>query len=423
MAVSKVVLGNQTVMDITDSTVDAGSLLAGKKAYGANGEAVNGSLVVSDRIRWNEAKTSVKKNFIKKSTLDYIKSINIVGTWSGNTFVKNGITWTVNDDGTISATGTASSDSFLYLSGQNNIAFSLESGDYIITGCPSEGSTSKYRVEYTFFASDESNIYSRDIGEPVQVTLPQEREAQVICYISNGYAISESLVFKPMIRLASIKDDTYVPYIPDNVELKTLADTKANKSGDTFTGQIKTSFRQSVATGAIQSAANTVSDLCDELRYSSGCMGSVQLTSDYTKNGVIIKSGWYNYLWIPHRSGGVNGAASGDNTNFGTLILTMMTGNDGINTPKYIIRFSAGSICELIHLCPMYFDQTATTSTTDPTTYTFTDARITANSVIDVYTDIFGVYPSSVVASAGTCTVTFPKQDTAQSMTCRIYIK
>lgn len=71
----------------------------------------------------------------------------------------------------------------------------------------------------------------------------------------------------------------------------------------------------------------------------------------------------------------------------------------------------------------VYLDQTATLSTTDPTTYTFTDARITADSVIDVYADIFGVYPSSVVASAGTCTVTFPKQDTAQSMTCRIYIK
>lgn len=219
MAVSKVVLGNQTVMDITDSNVDAGSLLAGKKAYGANGEAIHGSLIVSDRIRWNEAKTSVKKNLIKKSTIDYIKSVNTNGTWSENTFVKNGITWTINNDGTISATGTASSDSFLYLSAQSNIAFSLESGDYIITGCPNEGSTSKYRVEYAFFASGESNIYSRDTGEPVQVTLPQEREAQVICYISNGYAISEPLVFKPMIRLASIEDDTYVPYIPDNVEL------------------------------------------------------------------------------------------------------------------------------------------------------------------------------------------------------------
>lgn len=71
----------------------------------------------------------------------------------------------------------------------------------------------------------------------------------------------------------------------------------------------------------------------------------------------------------------------------------------------------------------IYLDQTATLSTTDPTTYTFTDAKITADSVIDPYADIFGVYPSSVVASAGTCTVTFPKQDTAQSMTCRIYIK
>lgn len=68
-------------------------------------------------------------------------------------------------------------------------------------------------------------------------------------------------------------------------------------------------------------------------------------------------------------------------------------------------------------------EQTATTSTSANTVYTFTDARITANNVVDVYTNIFGVSPSNIVLANGSCTVTFPAQSSAQSMTCKIYVK
>lgn len=47
MAVNKVVFGNTTVMDITDSTVDSDTLLTGTKAYGANGDPVIGGVVKS----------------------------------------------------------------------------------------------------------------------------------------------------------------------------------------------------------------------------------------------------------------------------------------------------------------------------------------------------------------------------------------
>ena len=66
---------------------------------------------------------------------------------------------------------------------------------------------------------------------------------------------------------------------------------------------------------------------------------------------------------------------------------------------------------------------TQTLSTSADTTYTFTSSLITTSSVIDVYTDIFGINPSNVVVTNGQCVVTFPKQSTAQSMTCRIYVK
>ena len=50
MAVNKVEYGNQVVIDISDSTVDANSLLAGLKAYGADGEPITGRLRLAYHI-------------------------------------------------------------------------------------------------------------------------------------------------------------------------------------------------------------------------------------------------------------------------------------------------------------------------------------------------------------------------------------
>jgi len=70
-----------------------------------------------------------------------------------------------------------------------------------------------------------------------------------------------------------------------------------------------------------------------------------------------------------------------------------------------------------------YMEYSQTLSTSADTVYTFTNAAITANSAVDVYTNIYGINPSNVAVTSGQCVVTFPKQSTAQTMTCRIYIK
>ena len=62
-------------------------------------------------------------------------------------------------------------------------------------------------------------------------------------------------------------------------------------------------------------------------------------------------------------------------------------------------------------------------STANSASFVFSNASITATSAIDVYSDTWGDNPSAsggVVASAGSCTVTF---DSAQTRTVRIYIK
>ena len=114
-------------------------------------------------------------------------------------------------------------------------------------------------------------------------------------------------------------------------------------SGGTMTGAILTSFRSSVAMGSYQAVATTVQGLVDEVRYSSGVMGSVNIDTNYAAtSGGTIRAGWYNFIYSPHRSGGASGAASGDNHQYGTLILSGMTDNFG----TWILRVSGGSIAD-----------------------------------------------------------------------------
>ena len=70
-----------------------------------------------------------------------------------------------------------------------------------------------------------------------------------------------------------------------------------------------------------------------------------------------------------------------------------------------------------------YLDETETMSTTTDTSFIFEDDAITEDSVIDVYTSIPCVNYTSISVTDGTCTVTYPKQESAVTMTCRIYLK
>ena len=133
-------------------------------------------------------------------------------------------------------------------------------------------------------------------------------------------------------------------------------------SGGTMTGQLTTSFG-AVAMGTLDGGNCTLPELAQTLRYSSGAGGSFYLNTAYEINqwGVNIPTSWYNFLWLPHRSGGNSGQASGDNCDYGTLFLSDMTGNNG----AYSVRFTSGAIANVVRL-----DNVDAGSWTQPT-YTY----------------------------------------------------
>lgn len=123
------------------------------------------------------------------------------------------------------------------------------------------------------------------------------------------------------------------------------------KTGDTMTGPLtlkKTSYNYNggAIPGTKLAQATKIEDLINELRYTNGQMGSFELKTAYTLNNVTIAVGWYNYAYIPHRTGGLDGGDNSDSTKFGTLMLTGMS----ISSPVYVLQYNNQNIRELTSL-------------------------------------------------------------------------
>lgn len=118
---------------------------------------------------------------------------------TATTQTKNGITFTVNEDGTVNVNGTATSDVSLFVF--TNLQNVLKVGEkYILNGSPNGCSIDTCYMEI-------NHIWYGDIGDGSAFTY---KEGITGCYIvvRSGITVSNK-VFKPMIRLATVKDGSY----------------------------------------------------------------------------------------------------------------------------------------------------------------------------------------------------------------------
>lgn len=70
-----------------------------------------------------------------------------------------------------------------------------------------------------------------------------------------------------------------------------------------------------------------------------------------------------------------------------------------------------------------YMEQDVILSTSAATTATFTNASITANSVVEFGCSKWGIVPDDIAVSSGSCVVTLPKVSTSETVTVRIYLR
>ena len=133
------------------------------------------------------------------------------------TVTRNDITFTDNGDGTISVSGTASKDAIFGLDEYNENNYS----NYVLTGCPSGGSTGTYYLRRRIALNDASRTYVRadiDSGDGIQLTaLESGQIAQFQIFIKSGTTIN--LLYKPMLSPVEINDRSYAGYAKTNEEL------------------------------------------------------------------------------------------------------------------------------------------------------------------------------------------------------------
>lgn len=192
-----------------------------------NQELTAENQTLTNRVKghWSEG----GKNLLPFDIADIIAS-NTGGTWSGNTYTRKGITFTVNDDGSITCNGTATDIANVEVGSMELSNQLVQSyGTLILTGCPSGGSSTTYQM-----ALHTTNGYIYDRGDGLELTSDMTfDEGGISVQIRSGYTASD-LTFYPMIRLASITDDTYEPYAKTNRQL--------TKDAENITGLIDNEF-------------------------------------------------------------------------------------------------------------------------------------------------------------------------------------
>lgn len=150
------------------------------------------------------------KNKLPVTVLN-LKAINTSGTWNGNVYTVNGVTFTLNTDANgnivgITAKGTATANVTLFLKKGTLPEFNgmIMNGGYN-NSC------------YIIFTRDSSPyaVFAKDTGSGATISIPSEYnndDYRIYIRIENGYALpTDGIVFKPMIRDATESAD-FEPY-------------------------------------------------------------------------------------------------------------------------------------------------------------------------------------------------------------------
>lgn len=142
----------------------------------------------------------------------------------------NGVTWVVNSDGTVTANGTATANSEFVCMHHTNPTSYLQTGTYILSGSPANGSSSTYAIWIAQRDADANtwvnNGYDTGNGRTFTIINPN-LPIHITLNVRSGQTVS-NLVFKPMLRMATDTDATYEPYHHANKTLQAGTYTDAD---------------------------------------------------------------------------------------------------------------------------------------------------------------------------------------------------
>ena len=200
--------------------------------------------------------TPTKMNHIEQGIENAVTygNNNILGAKNLNSYpyfrksgrVNNGVTYTVNADGTIEPNGTATGGDSSFGVHSRTLPTTnpliLPNGTYILTGCPSGGSNSKYYLLASKMEGGGGSTLGIDTGSGAEFTVngddyyTDKAVIQVTVNIRQGYN-TNGKVWKPMIRLKGDNDTVYKPYAMTNAQITEVIGNPPSTAG-TYTLQL-----------------------------------------------------------------------------------------------------------------------------------------------------------------------------------------
>lgn len=145
--------------------------------------------------------------------LEYHAQTNLI-TVTASTTTENGVTFTVNEDGSVKVTGTPTEDTAFLVGYSQSLDTSKQ---WYFNGCPSGGSSSTYYCGWETMSSPMGTlVMSADTGSGSILDPVDNYPSSVPFYIVIKSGYNANLTFYPMIRDIRIASDTYVPIYDTN---------------------------------------------------------------------------------------------------------------------------------------------------------------------------------------------------------------
>lgn len=151
---------------------------------------------------------------------------NLCPTFTSGT--RSGLTYTVNDDGSVHVTGTCTGTAFWA------VQLTLPKGTYVLSGAPTNGQLTLRSAQGGGAPSSAFSGILDDYGNGATFTVSETASAWLNIRSTAG---THDKMYYPMIRLASETDTTYEPY-RSNTYTTSLGQTVYGGTLDMVTGQL-----------------------------------------------------------------------------------------------------------------------------------------------------------------------------------------